>query len=216
MKLYSGPLSLYTAKVRIALAEKAVPYERIEVGWSLGARYQPHHPDVVALNPKAEVPVLVDGDLVVYDSTQILEYLEERSPEPRLYPIELRARARARRLEAWADEIFFAPVWDLIDQGFYPGESGAEILSRARAQIAQFHLDLEKDLGSGPYLCGDFGVADLAVFVMMNAASTLGAPIAAERVALAQWYARVASRPAVAEETSAMLRFVQQALGASS
>ena len=59
MKLYSGPLSLFTAKVRIALAEKELDYERIEVGWSLADRYRPHHPDVVALNPKAEVPVLV-------------------------------------------------------------------------------------------------------------------------------------------------------------
>ena len=80
MKLYSGPLSLFTAKVRIALDEKDVPYERIEVGWSLAKRYEPHHPDVVALNPKKQVPVLVDGDVVVYDSTLILEYLEERFP----------------------------------------------------------------------------------------------------------------------------------------
>ena len=48
MKLYSGPLSLFTAKVRIALAEKALDYERIEVGWSIADRYLPHHPDVVA------------------------------------------------------------------------------------------------------------------------------------------------------------------------
>ena len=86
MQLYSGPLSLFTAKVRIALDEKRLPYERIEVGWSLASRYRPHHPEVVARNPKAQVPVLVDGDVTVYDSTQILEYLEERAPEPPLYP----------------------------------------------------------------------------------------------------------------------------------
>src|SRR5262249_20677067 len=58
MKLYSGPLSLFTAKVRIALDEKALACERIEVGWSLRDRYLPHHPDVAALNPKRQVPVL--------------------------------------------------------------------------------------------------------------------------------------------------------------
>jgi glutathione S-transferase len=73
MKLYSGPLSLFTAKVRIALGEKRLDYERIEVGWSFEHRYRPHHPEVAALNPKGEVPVLVDGDCVVYDSTLILE-----------------------------------------------------------------------------------------------------------------------------------------------
>ena len=100
MKLYSGPLSLFTAKVRIALDEKRLDYQRIEVGWSLAKRYQPHHPDVVALNPKRQVPVLVDGDVVVYDSTQIFEYLEERHPEPPLYPRaspSARAAAGSRR-----------------------------------------------------------------------------------------------------------------------
>ena len=89
VKLYSGPLSLFTAKVRIALDEKGLDYERIEVGWSAENRYEPHHPDVVALNPKRQVPVLVDGEIVVYDSTLILEYLEERSPDPPLLPKDL-------------------------------------------------------------------------------------------------------------------------------
>ena len=55
MKLYSGPISLFTAKVRIALAEKGIPVERVEVGWTRERRYEPHHPDVVALNPKRQV-----------------------------------------------------------------------------------------------------------------------------------------------------------------
>ena len=80
MKLYSGPLSLFTAKVRIALEEKGLAYEQVERPLEPRARYEPHHPDVVALNPKAQVPVLVDGDVVVYDSTQIFEYLEDRYP----------------------------------------------------------------------------------------------------------------------------------------
>jgi glutathione S-transferase len=67
LKPYSGPLSLFTAKVRIALAEKRLEYERVEVGWSLADRYEPHHPEVVAKNPKREVPVLVDGDFSVAD-----------------------------------------------------------------------------------------------------------------------------------------------------
>ena len=86
VKLYSGPLSLFTAKVRIALDEKRLAYEKVSVPWSLEQRYEPHHPAVVALNPKAQVPVLVDGELAVYDSTLIFEYLEERYPQPPLYP----------------------------------------------------------------------------------------------------------------------------------
>ena len=86
MKLYSGPVSLFTAKVRVALAEKGLAYERVEVGWTIANRYRPHHPDVVALNPKREVPILVDGGVTLYDSTVIFEYLEDRYPD-RVFPI---------------------------------------------------------------------------------------------------------------------------------
>ena len=62
MKLYTGPLSLFSAKVRIALAEKGLEFEHVSVGWSPEQRYQPHHPEVIALNPKREGPVLVGLD----------------------------------------------------------------------------------------------------------------------------------------------------------
>ena len=65
MKLYSGPLSLFTAKVRIALTEKQLDYERIDVPFSRAKGYEPKHPDVVRLNPRAQVPVLVDDEIVL-------------------------------------------------------------------------------------------------------------------------------------------------------
>jgi glutathione S-transferase len=207
MRLYSGPLSLFTAKVRIALAEKGLAYERVEVGWSLERRYAPHHPDVVALNPKRQVPVLVDGDLAVYDSTVILEYLEDRYPEPPLFPADAAGRARCRQLEAAADEILFPHVWTLIDCGFYPA-GGAErdepALAGARAAITHFCDEREKDLADRAWLCGAFSVADVATFVFLHAAGTLGAPVRAENERLRGWLARCAERPAVAREVAEM------------
>ena len=211
MRLYSGPLSLFTAKVRIALAEKGLAYERVEVGWSLLRRYEPHHPDVLALNPKGQVPVLVDGDVVVYDSTLIFEYLEERHPEPRLYPSDLAERARCRQLEAAADEILFPHVWTLIDQGFYPaagGQRDAARLEAARAAIARFCDVREKEL-TRPYLCGDFSVADIATFVFLHAAATLGAPLRPEHARIQAWLERTRARPAVAKEVAELGAFVQ-------
>ena len=105
MKLYSGPLDLFLAKVRIALGEKRLAHDLIQVGWSRATAYEPHHPDVVALNPKRQVPVLVDGDVVVCDSTLIFEYLEDRYPEPRLLPAGVAQRARCRQQEWAADEV---------------------------------------------------------------------------------------------------------------
>jgi glutathione S-transferase len=202
MKLYSGPLSLFTAKVRVALDEKALAYERIEVGWSLAKRYEPHHPDVAALNPKGQVPVLVDGELAVYDSTLIFEYLEDRYPEPPLYPADVAGRARCRRLEAAADEILFPPLWELIDGAFYPA-------------LAREHERLERELAGRAYLCGDFSVADIASFIMVNSAATLGAPPAAEHAALQGWLERMRSRPPVRREIDAMSRFVAALLAPS-
>jgi len=212
MKLYSGPLSLFTAKIRVALAEKGLEYERVEVGWSRENRYEPHHPDVVALNPKREVPVLVDGDLVVYDSTLIFEYLEDRYPEPRLYPSDASERARCRQLEAAADEILFAHVWDLIEESFYPGERDEARLDAAKAGVAAYADGLEKDLAGHEWLCGIFSVADIGNFVLLNAAATLGAPVAEGRTALAAWNERVGARPAVRREIDAMNAFVAKIL----
>ena len=212
MRLYSGPLSLFTAKVRIALAEKGLPYERVEVGWSLERRYEPHHPDVVALNPKAQVPVLVDGALAIYDSTQIFEYLEEAYPEPRLYPRDVALRARCRRLEAAADEILFPHVWTLIDRGFYPaGAAGRDeaALAPAREAIGRFCDEREKDLTERAWLCGEFGVADIATFVFLNAAVTLGAGLRPDQVQLGRWFERTGARPAVAQEVAEMRAFVR-------
>jgi glutathione S-transferase len=213
MRLYSGPLSLFTAKVRIALAEKGLPYERVEVGWSLAHRYEPHHPDVAALNPKQQVPVLVDGELAVYDSTLIFEYLEDRYPEPRLYPRDPAGRAQCRRLEAAADEILFPHVWTLIDRGFYPAAAGGRDeaeLGAARAAIARYDAELDKTLADRAWLCGEFTVADIANSVMLNAAAQLGAPAPAGLANLQAWSERCAERPAPAREFAEMREFVQR------
>ena len=203
MKLYSGPLSLFTAKVRIALAEKGLAYDRIEVGWNRRDRYLPHHPDVEAINPKGQVPCLVDGDLVLYDSTVILEYLEDCRPVPQLMPREPAARARCRLLELEADEVLFPHLWALIDSRFYPGgdASGGE---EATAGVVAYQARLAAALGGREFLCEQFSVADIGNVVMLSAASSLGVPVAPSLTSLAAWMERVVARPTVAEEMAGM------------
>src|SRR6266704_5867910 len=104
MKLYSGPLSLFARKVEIALGEKGLAFEREMVPFTQAAGYAPKHPAVLAANPKAQVPVLVDGDLTLFDSTLIFEYLEDAYATPPLYPPGAKARARCRLIELSADE----------------------------------------------------------------------------------------------------------------
>jgi len=215
VQLYSGPLSLFTAKVRVALDEKRLAYERIDVGWSLATRYEPHHPEVVARNPKKQVPVLVDGDVTVYDSTQIFEYLEDRYPDPPLYPRDVAGRARCRRLEAAADEIFFPHVWDLIDGAFYPAGAGGRDEARiatARSRIAEHLAGLDAELAGRAWLCDAFSVADIAYGIFVRAAAGIGSPPPAELAAVGAWYERLLARPAFAREVDGMNRYLATVL----
>jgi glutathione S-transferase len=220
MKLYTGPLSLFSAKVRIALEEKGlVPDAHVSVDWSFERRYLPHHPDVVRLNPRHQVPILVDGDAVVRDSTVICEYLEEIHPHPPLLPRTPAGRARCRTLEAFADEVFFPSLWDLIDGAFYPsaadGRRDSRRLDAARSHIASLHAELDGELAGGGYLCGDFSLADIANVVMLSAAASMGAPPAPAHAHLGGWLARTLARPAVARELAAMQAFVASQAPAS-
>jgi glutathione S-transferase len=205
MKLYSGPLSLFTAKVRIALAEKGVPYERIEVPFSKKHAYQPHHPEVDRLNPKGQVPVLVDGELALYDSTVITEYLEDRFPNPPLYPRDPAGRARCRQLEAAADEILFPHVWTLIQAVFYAGNESAEVAA-ARAAIHGHQHELDHGLAGREYLCGAFSVADVGYWLDLLYASSNGCPLDPRFQNLAAWWARVSARPSVSEELAGLMK----------
>jgi len=109
MKLYSGPVSMFGAKAQIALAEKGLEFELEMVPFQLWAasRYDPVHPEVARVNPKKQVPVLIDGETEIFDSTQIFEYLEDLRPDPPQWPASNRDRARARQLEMRPDEVFF-------------------------------------------------------------------------------------------------------------
>jgi len=110
MKLYTGPLSMFGRKVEIALAEKGIEADIIQVPFSLQDLYVPVHRDVARINPKGEVPVLVNDGLELFDSTLILEYLEDTHLGLALWPSSPHERTVARQLELVADEVFFGAV----------------------------------------------------------------------------------------------------------
>lgn len=204
MLLYSGPLSLFSRKVEIALHEKGVPFERVMVPFSQAAGYAPKHPAVMAANPKAQVPVLVDGDLILFDSTLILEYLEDAYPKPPLFPADVRMRARCRLLELAADEILLVPVRLLMYRTEPPHSDPARRQSqeaeghRAEAAIRRHYGMLEATLADKEYFCQEFSIADIALFMTVLFALRLKGPGLATHPALAAWHARVSARPAVA------------------
>lgn len=205
MKLYSGPVSLFSRKVEIALHEKGLAFERIEVAFSQTKGYAPKHPEVLALNPKGQVPVLVDGSLSLYDSTVILEYLEDAYPEPALYPGDPRERARCRLLDVFADEIMLAPLRFLMHRTEPKPEDlgrweAKELKAReAEPALAGHFATLDRQLQDRDYLCGAFSAADIAVFMTVFWTRRLGGPSLRGHDALSAWYARLSNRPAFAK-----------------
>jgi glutathione S-transferase len=207
MKLYSGPLSLFSRKVEIALREKGLPFERVMVPFSQGQGYSPKHPDVVAANPKGQVPVLVDRDLTLYDSTVILEYLEDAYPNPPLYPRTAAERARCRLLDVFADEVMLVPLRALMHRtGPRPLDPERWAADEAKAEQAEAVLDghlaeLDRRLRGRAYFCDAFSAADISVFVAVLYGQRLGGPPLDDRrqEALSGWYARLSGRPAFAE-----------------
>ncbi len=203
MKLYSHPLSLFSAKVRIALAEKELACEIEDVSFDPARGYQPKHPAVLAHNPKGQVPVLISGELALYDSTLILEYIEDLKPQPALYPRGAEARARCRLLELEADDLAFAPVYTLIARRYARTAGVPEDPSewpRVEAELARHCQRLNGQLDGRPFLCGEFSVADIGHFLVAYYALGFRLSPFARLPDLQGWFARVGARPAVARE----------------
>lgn len=210
IKLYAGPLSLFSRKVSITLGEKGLAFTEELVPFTQERGYQPRHPAVLAGNPKGQVPVLIDGDLVLHDSTVILEYLEDAYPEPALYPRLAPARAACRLLELYADEVLFTPVRDLLyrtepphaDQAIRARreETARESEARLRQQFGQLH----DRLGDGAFFCDALSVADIGLFMTILFVQRLGGPGLHEFPSLQSWYRRLLARPAFAAAAAAI------------
>jgi glutathione S-transferase len=208
--LYTGPLSLFSRKVEIALAEKGLPHERVVVPFNQTTGYDPKHPEVLALNPKGQVPVLTDDGLVLYDSTVILEYLEDAYPQPPLYPPAACERARCRLDELFADEIMLAALKPLMHR---TGPRAADPNRRAQQDtdaligeemLARHYATLDAKLGASEFFGGSLSAADIALFVSVFFSLRLGGPSLVGYERLGAWYRRLAARPAFAAAVAGM------------
>ena len=199
MKLYSGPLSMFGAKAEIALREKGFPFELEMVPFEMKTLYEPKHPEVVRINPKRQVPVMIDGDLELFDSTQIFEYLESLKRDPALWPSEPKARARARLLEHKSDEVYFPHIVRLMSDPRAPGAHDA---------ASRFYTEMERTIGKQEWLAGAYSYADIAFYMAQLFGERMGAPVAAEFTHLHAWRDRMSARPAVKQVAGAMGRYL--------
>ena len=204
MTLYEHPLSAYAMKVKIALNEKGLEYRTaIPEGMGKGKAGG----EFVSANPRAEVPALIDGDVAIFDSTVMLEYLEDKSPRPALLPKSPADRARVRMIEDVMDTQYEANNWGTFEVLRYRRASGPlaeKLLAYGKRNIGQLQRWLDAQLGSRPWFNGDaFGWGDLSVIPYLNRSAGYGyLPENGSR--LADWFARANQRETVAKVRAQM------------
>ena len=204
--IYSGPLSMFGAKVEIAAREKGVAFELTMVPFTKDDAYEPKHPEVLRVNAvKQQVPVLVDDAVALFDSTQIFEYLEDRYPTPALWPEGIADRARARQLEQKADEVFFPNVIKLF--GLQNDMQSAPAVA-ACAACARYYAEMESLLAGREYLAGPYSFADIAFYMACIFADRKGAGMTDATPRLIAWRNRVRDRPAVHAVVDPMMKFL--------
>jgi glutathione S-transferase len=197
---------MFGAKAQIAVLEKGIAFELVMVPFDRNDRYEPKHPEVLRINPvRRQVPVLVDGDLELFDSTQIFEYLEDLKPAPPLWPTGASARARARLLELQSDEIFFPQVVRLF--GLQDDMQGAAATA-ACAACARHYAAMEAALVHGDGLAGAYSFADIAFYMAQVFAERKGALMTDVTPRLLKWREWVGRRHAVREVVGPMMRFL--------
>jgi glutathione S-transferase len=164
VKIVGSYLSPYVRKVLVCLQLKGIPYEIDPIVPYYG------NDAFAGISPLRRIPVLMDGDVTLSDSTVICEYLDERTPEPPLMPRDPASRARARWLEEFADsrmgEVF---IWHLYNQlvirKFVWGQApDAAVLDKALTEELPQVMDyLEAQAPDEAYLFGTVCIADIAI-----------------------------------------------------
>jgi glutathione S-transferase len=205
MKLLVGPLSMFSVKTLVAAAEKGLQLEVEDVPYDI-RQPRPYlgHPEVNRINPKRQVPVLIDQDLEIFDSTLIGEYLEDLYPEPPLWPGEPRSRARARLVELKADEVWFPKVLALRPVMRQAGPDADAV----RAEAVAAFREMEAVLGDRTWMAGAFGYADIAAYVVLLTAQLLGLSSPDELVRLRAWRDRMEARPSVHRARERVFRYL--------
>jgi glutathione S-transferase len=196
IKLYTFPLSTNSRKVRIALLEKGLEFERVNIDL---AKREQKNPEYLKIHPFGQVPALDDEGFIVYDSTIINEYLEDEYPYPPLMPDDSEGRARARLMEDFRDTRFNPPFVKLIYEMRKPeAERDATVLAAATAEINQCFGRIEKELQGKEYLAGTFSLADIAFMANFDLLERFQIPVDSKYANTTAWIARLKARPSFA------------------
>ena len=185
LTLYDADRCPYCARVRIVLAEKGLEHETVVVDLDDRPAW------IYEKNPLGRVPVLEEDAFVLPESAVIMEYLEERYPEPPLWPADPAERANGRLL---------VERFGQLSRPYYALRRGDE---EARGRLGDELAKLDSVVAGSPFLSGrEFGIADAAYLPWILRAETMLDVDLDQYAALAEWVARTGERPSVAAETT--------------
>ena len=192
MRLYYHPVSSNARRVLMTAIALDFPLELTEVS----LMSEDDRRRLVELNPNSKIPVLQDGDFVLWESCAIMQYLADKTPGQTLYPQDLRVRADINRWMFWACQ-HFAPAlsvltWERIWKGMVGvGPADPVELARGEQDIAEYATVLDGHLAQRQWIIGDtLSLADFAVAAPLMYMEQAKLPLA-EYANIMAWFGRV-------------------------
>jgi len=187
MQLYSGTTCPFSHRCRFVLYEKGMDFQVIDVDM-----YNKPE-DIAVMNPYNRLPVLVERDLILYESNIINEYIDERFPHPQLMPADPVMRARAPLMLFNMEVELFSQIDSL--------ESGKEKqVERSRAHVTDRLIELAPMLTKSKYWMGDdFSMLDVAIAPLLWRLDRYGIRLGKTAAPLMKYAERIFSRPAFIE-----------------
>jgi len=165
LDFYFGSGSQYAWRVWLALEHKGIPYELKVLSFAAGDTTKP---EFVAINPRHQVPTIVDDGFALYESGAILEYLEDKYPSSgqRLFPTDIRQRATARRLESEVTSYVGAALEPLLQEVLFTKaeEFNPEAIAEARKGFAAELAFFERYAPAAGFFVGNAGAVDLTLY----------------------------------------------------
>jgi len=188
MQFFTNGFSPFGRKVALALEYKGLSHE------TLDGLIKANHDRLLAVNPRAEVPVLVDGDVTVVNSSDIVAYLDLKYPERPIFPTDLKRRVEARALERLADTRFDAimldcSIWTWAERDDDPPPG---LMDAGQRDLDTIFARLEEVLARypSPVPFGHWTIAEFALWPHLTAVPALGFTMDAARYPkLSAWFA---------------------------
>ena len=200
LKLHYHPFSTYSRRVRIALLEKKIEAQLIELDMARGAHRAPEY---LALNPYGRVPTIEEDGLVLYESTAILDYLEATHPTPALVPPDARGRALvAMHMKLGDIQLARQTGVIIFPKRFLPRERWDEgAMAQAKKEIEKHLAIVERQIADREWMVGDrYSLVEVCYtpFVQFFPLMEITPP-----PAVAAWTARMLARPSARETAPA-------------